>query len=317
MTNSPNVPGPSRWLHGWAILTVVATLPLLFLGAEVTTKGAGMADPQGFRPPWELLEILARDWFRMDIRIEYSHRLAGMVVGTCAMVLALGMWRGEPRRGVRWLGVLVLVLICAQGMFGIFRVDLNAYLGKTLALVHGLFAQIVIATLVCVAVVTSRGWLNDHAEPASPALRRWSLLTVLAIFVQLLFGGMTRHKDFPLGPRGHLLGAFLVVACVLWLIKLALENEQGASRSIKLLVGLVGVQLLLGVETWLSKFYVPSADLPQLQPLSTDPDILSWLRSAHYVVGTAIFATSVVVALQAQRYALRAPVPVRTLEVAL
>src|SRR5581483_4950458 len=156
--------------------------------------GAGMADPQGFRPPWELLQILARDWFRMDLRIEYSHRLAGMVVGTCVIVLLAGLWWGEPRRGVRWLGVLALALICTQGLLGIFRVDLNLYLGKTLALVHGLFAQVVIATLVCVAVVTSRGWLGDRGEPTSPALRRWTLLTVLVVFAQLLFGGMTRHK---------------------------------------------------------------------------------------------------------------------------
>jgi heme A synthase len=307
MTTAPTS-APPRWLHWWAIATVCATLPLLFLGAEVTTKGAGMADPQGFRPPWELLRILARDWFRLDLRIEYSHRLAGFTVGTCAILLVAGLWLAERRRGVRWLGLLALVLICTQGALGIFRVDLNAYFGRTLALVHGLFAQIVIATLVCVAALLSRGW----SEPAavSPALRRWSLLTVLAVFVQLLFGGMTRHKDFPLGPRGHLLGAFLVVACVVWLAKLVLESEQRDSftRSLGILICLVCVQLGVGVETWLSKFYVPSADLPQLAPLSGDPDWLSWLRSAHYVVGTMIFATSVVVALKANRQPLLAPI---------
>jgi hypothetical protein len=121
---------------------------------------------------------------------------------------------------------------------------------------------------------------------------------------------MTRHKDFPLGPRGHLLGAFLVVACVVWLAKLVLESEQRDSftRSLGILICLVCVQLGVGVETWLSKFYVPSADLPQLAPLSGDPDWLSWLRSAHYVVGTMIFATSVVVALKANRQPLLAPI---------
>jgi hypothetical protein len=50
LSHSPLLASP-RWLHAWAVLTVVATLPLLFLGAEVTTKQAGMTDPAGYRHP--------------------------------------------------------------------------------------------------------------------------------------------------------------------------------------------------------------------------------------------------------------------------
>lgn len=324
MTSTNDVPVTPRWLHWWAILTVCATLPLLFLGAEVTTKGVGMADPQGFRPPWELIEIMARDWFRLDIRIEYSHRLAGMVVGTCVIVLLIGLWLAEPRRGVRWLGVLALLLICIQGALGIFRVDLNAYLGRTLALIHGLFAQIVVATLVCLAVVTSRGWARagsdwlgrwllpslaylpedgrTRAEP-TPEFRHWTIFTAVVIIVQLILGGMTRHQDFLFGPRAHLLGAFGVVACVAVLVRMTFDRDQGdgVSGPIFLLAGLVLGQVFLGVETWLSKLSVASTALPQVQPLSADPEFLSWLRSGHYVLGTMIFATSVVLVLKAHR----------------
>ena len=41
-----------RWLHWWAVFTACAALPLVLLGAEVTTKQVGMVDPQGFRAPW-------------------------------------------------------------------------------------------------------------------------------------------------------------------------------------------------------------------------------------------------------------------------
>src|SRR3954454_4975148 len=105
MTSTDDVPVTPRWLHWWAILTVCATLPLLFLGAEVTTKGVGMADPVGLRPPWELLQRLA-DAVGLGLQIEYSHRLAGMVVGTCAIVLAIGLWLAAPGRVARWFGVL-------------------------------------------------------------------------------------------------------------------------------------------------------------------------------------------------------------------
>src|SRR4051812_13307974 len=137
-------PAPPRWLHAWALLTVAATLPLLFLGAEVTTKSAGMADPVGFRWPQEIVRLLA-DATGPGLQIEYSHRLAGFTVGTCVIILALGLWLADPRRWVRWVGILVLALVVTQGLIGRFRVDFNALFGKTAALVHGCFAQVVIA----------------------------------------------------------------------------------------------------------------------------------------------------------------------------
>jgi cytochrome c oxidase assembly protein subunit 15 len=322
MPASDDTPVPPRWLHGLAILTVCATLPLLFLGAEVTTKGVGMVDPVGFRPPGQLVAgLLADEHGNHGLRIEYSHRLAGMVVGTLMIGLAAALWFVEKRRSVRWLGVAALGLVCLQGILGKYRVDLDALFHRNLALVHGLFAQVVIATLVCLAVVLSRGWVADRADATNVTgtLRRWSLLTAVVVLVQLALGGMIRHTHLALGPRGHLLGAFVVTGCVLWLIKLTLESEQRASftRAALILACLLGLQLFLGVETWLSKFHVPTADLPQLEPLSADTGWLSWLRSAHYVAGTMIFAICVVVALKANRRPVVAALSAPVLEAAL
>jgi cytochrome c oxidase assembly protein subunit 15 len=306
-------------LHAWAVLTVLATLPLLFLGAEVTTKGVGMADPVGYRHPWELLQILLDTTGLgaggLGLQIEYSHRIAGFTVGLCAIVLAAGLWLGERRRWVCWVGTLALALVCVQGLLGRYRVDLNALFGRDLALVHGCFAQLVIAALVSVAVFTSRGWVNDHPDvPARPALRRWSLLMVLLVYGQLVLGGVLRHKDFPLGSRLHLAGAFVVVGAVFWLVKVTREGGRpNLALPVKVLVGLVAFQVLLGIEAWLGRaqvFFRPGEPLP---------DYADWLRSAHYVVGTLVFATSVVIALKANRrpVVLTSPAPARTLEGAL
>src|SRR4029077_14662052 len=86
-----------RWLHSWAVLTVCATLPLLLLGAEVTTKQVGMVDPQGFRTPWHMLTVPLKE-MGLGFVIEHSHRLAGFVVGTCIIVLAGGLWFGQSQR---------------------------------------------------------------------------------------------------------------------------------------------------------------------------------------------------------------------------
>lgn len=310
MTTDPKQPTPPRWLHWWAVLTVIATLPLLFLGAEVTTKGVGMADPLGYRHPWEIIQAFGEANF--GLRIEYSHRLAGFTVGTLALALAALLWLFEPRRWVRWAGTLALTLVIVQGLLGRFRVDLNALFGQNLAMLHGCFAQLVIASLVSVALFTSRSWTNSSADtPATPALRRWSLLMTLFVYGQLVLGGLLRHKDFLLGSRLHVIGAFVVFGTLLWLSRLVRESERYGDLKVSLraLHALVGLQILVGVETWMfrSQVYFQQANL------SMHAD---WVRSLHYVVGTLIFSASVVLAWQANRrpVALPSPAPVKQLE---
>jgi cytochrome c oxidase assembly protein subunit 15 len=285
-----------RWLHPWAVLTVVATLPLLLLGAEVTTKGVGMVDERGLRAPWYVFQgALAERG--LGWMIEHGHRLAGWIVGLCVIVLAVGLWRQASRPWLRWLGVVALVAVCVQGTLGIFRIELNALMGKTLALVHGCFAQIVFTLLICLTLFTSRVWASRPAAVGSSNLRAWSVLTVILVFGQLLLGGIVRHQDHPLAARFHLLIAFAVVASALWLTKLALEHDI-APRAVKVLLGLIAVQVFLGVESWIARFTHTSATGTILEPLAVHAD---WFRSLHYLTGTLIFATSVVIALRAQQ----------------
>src|SRR5271166_3964472 len=105
VSNTP-VAAP-RWVHYWAVLTAVVTLPLLLLGAEVTTKQVGMVDPYWPTPPWQLWLSSWRD-SGLGFLIEHGHRLAGYTVGTCTIVLAVSLWLLEPRRWVRWLGLAAL-----------------------------------------------------------------------------------------------------------------------------------------------------------------------------------------------------------------
>jgi cytochrome c oxidase assembly protein subunit 15 len=320
MNSNLNTPGSPRWLHALAVLTVLCTLPLLFLGAGVTSHGVGMVDPRGFRPPWEIVNGLIEN-SGLAWRLEYGHRTFGFLVGLCGIGLAVGCWFFDPRPWMGWVGVLALALICVQGALGIFRVDYNALHGRTFALIHGVFAQLVFAMLVSVALLTSRRWANDSAEEASPALRLWSLVTALLVFGQLLFGGMVRHHDSLLGPRGHLCGAFVVVAAVVWLLKLIRESqarERFAAARI-LFMALLGLQLMLGMESWLAKYYARTeVSHEAIMPV---PMHAEWVRTAHYLVGSLIFATSVSVALLAQRRPAltvdAAPERVRELEGAL
>ncbi len=312
MASDGNIEAP-RWLHFVAVMTVICTLPLLFLGAAVTSHGAGMVDPQGFRPPWVVINTLLED-SRFAWRLEYGHRSFGFLVGMLGIMLAVGCWFFDRRPWMGWVGFLALTMICLQGMLGIFRVDLNALFPRVFAMMHGIFAQLVFATLVSAALLTSRRWANLAGDIGSPALRRCSTIAVLVVFVQLVLGGVARHQESLLGPRGHLFGAFVTVGAILWLLILMKQTENaGASNPFRvervLLMTLLTLQLVLGMESWLARFYVPGSNLPQLAPVPTHQE---WLRTAHYLVGTLIFATTVSVAWIAHRS--RFPVSVAQVE---
>jgi heme A synthase len=284
------------WLRIWAICTACAALPLVAFGAEVTTKNVGMADPVGFRSPTQL-SVQSGDAVSQGLAIEHRHRLAGFVIGTACIVLALGLAlqaRGWLHRSLGWFA---LAFVGLQGILGIYRVNLNALMGPSLALVHGCFAQLVFAFLVAVAVMCSRAWHDSY--PLLPrSLRTFSVGLCLLVYIQVVFGALLRHWMDPIALRLHVLLAFAVVVAVLWLAsRMVVEEADRPTRRLGyLLAALVLVQPILGVEAWIGRF--GTAELPELVPSSLWLDLV---RSGHQILGTLIFATSVALAVLLHR----------------
>ncbi|MBL8793664.1 MAG: COX15/CtaA family protein, partial [Planctomycetia bacterium] len=289
-----------RWLHYWAMLTALLTVPLLFFGAEVTTKKVGMVDPVWPTSPTYLFTEPSAWEKGVGFLIEHGHRLAGWSVGFCVIVLAVGLWVWEPRRWVRWLGVAALLAVINQGLLGGMRVRLNALMGTELALVHGCFGQLVFTLLVGLVLCTSKRWSRqDDVERATgdqAALQGWSLLLTGLLVAQLILGAILRHKGWALGQRGHVLMAFAVVAAIVWLARLVIEGH-GTERNLvwcmRLLGVLMALQLMLGVEAWFVR---------QAAPISVAPGHWLWnrdlVRTAHVLVGSWLLATSGVLTLE-------------------
>jgi cytochrome c oxidase assembly protein subunit 15 len=195
-------------LHAIALLTAVATFPLIFMGGLVTSHGAGMSVPDWPNSyGYNMFTFPPSKWVG-GIFYEHTHRLMGTVVGMLAIALTILAWKNERRRWVRWLATGVLGAVIFQGVLGGLRVVMREL---DLAIVHACFAQGFFCLAALTTVVTSRWWLEapDLSRSAGATAGRRLILgcgfACAAIFAQLIAGAMMRHyraglaiPDFPL-----------------------------------------------------------------------------------------------------------------------
>ncbi len=282
----------SPWLHRLAVSTVCVAMVTLTAGALVTSKNAGMAfrdwptsDGQGMLSyPW--WNDFALDW---DKFLEHGHRLAGVLIGCWAIVLAVAVGLYESRRWVRWLAVGILLGVIAQGVLGGFRVWLDE---RGLAQVHGATAAVVFTLMAILATVLSRGWqesVEAPRRPSSPWIPALAIGTVVLLTLQYLLGGLIRHHGT--GLHEHLVLGLLVTLVVVINTFVADSSPSAwVGRSGWLLLGCVLLQVLLGGAAWVTRFgygpagYVAVAD--SIQQIV--------FRTAHTVLGIVVYMTAVV-----------------------
>jgi heme A synthase len=199
--------------------------------------------------------------------------------------------------------VAALAGVSLQGVVGGLRVLEHARWGLELRILHGCFAQVVLALLVSAAVFAGRGWLAPREAlvrgEGGRRLRRWSLAALGLVYLQIVLGVLLRHTYHPLWQRLHLLTAFAATAAVVWLVKTVLDTRAGGKslrRAAAVLAGLVGLQLILGVEAWMTQ--LAGGALPEMLPLTVQRVAV---RTAHVLGGSLVFAMTVVIALLARR----------------
>ena len=282
------------WLHRFALLTAGATFVLIFAGGLVTSTGAGLAVPDW--PTTFGYNMFLYPWSKMvgGIFYEHSHRLVGSVVGLLTLTLTLLLWIQEPRKWLRWLGVIALGAVIAQGVLGGLRVVL---LQETLAILHASFAQAFFALTVSLVLFTSQEW-REKSEKIQAAdagrLRRLSLLTTTFIYLQLISGAVLRHTGLRLDA--HLLLAALVTIHGLLLTVQILRGHSDQPklvRPVAILGGLLILQLALGLGSYLGKFTTLGVALTPLTVVA--------ITTSHVVTGALMLATSLVLTLRVYR----------------
>ncbi|MFQ5898700.1 MAG: COX15/CtaA family protein [Candidatus Methylomirabilia bacterium] len=282
------------WVHGLALLLCAATLVLLLFGGLVTTTGAALAVPDW--PTTFGYNMFLYPWAKMvgGIFYEHSHRLVGSVVGLLTIAVALALWVAEPRRWVRWLGLLALLLVTVQGLLGGFRV---LFRRETLAVLHGSLAPVFFALTACLALVTSLTWAEEPrvARSAGDVPLKWlALSTTGLLFLQIVLGALLTHLGRQL--EGHLLGAVVLTALIPALALRALKHDSDHPWLGRLglwLAGLLAIQLALGVGAYLYRFTGVPIALGEIWGLA--------IPVAHRLAGALLVAVSLVFTLQVFR----------------
>jgi heme A synthase len=166
-----------------------------------------------------------------------------------------------------------------------------------LRILHGSFAQIVLAVLVSVAVFTSPSWIAGTTCAESSRLRRSARWALALVYLQIVLGVLLRHTYGTLAQRLHLLTAFAALAAVIWLVKVIWEQRDRTLRvSAIFLICAVSVQLLLGVEAWMTQ--LGAGTMPEMLPITTRR---VGIRTAHVLGGSLLLAATVTTVLLTHR----------------
>jgi heme A synthase len=225
--------------------------------------------------------------------------------GLTGLSLLLGIYGTRWRGGsTRLLGVFTLIGVMIQGLLGGIRVRFDALLGTDLAAFHGSFAPLVFTLIICLVGLT--GPVRSRFALFEPKRQRAYAVALFAFaYGQIIFGALLRHHTSSLSQRLHLFTAFVVLGLAILVIKSLVQTPELKNRfkiPARFLMGLLGIQILLGVEAWVGKFGLGiPADLDRL---TTGKAIV---RTLHTHLGAWLLALSgwvmIVFLTQSQRKA--------------
>jgi len=291
------------------------TVLLVLAGSLVTSTDSGLSVPDWPTTyGWNMFTFPPSKWVG-GILYEHGHRLIASTVGFLTIILAVWLWKSEPRRWMKWLGAGALGAVIAQGVLG--GLTVMFFLPAPISTAHAGLAEIFFCITVAIALFTSPRWISGYGGHVvdDSGLRKFATTTTILVYCQILIGATMRHTgaglaipDFPL-MFGHLwpthwdakiavhfahrAGALCVLVSILATATAVFRRTFRGElrRPAALLVLLVAMQITLGALTVLSRRDV-------------------WINSFHVVCGALVLTTSLVLTLRTWR-AKFAPGPVR------
>ena len=287
--NSTYHPG----VHKFAVFVLLWTVLLFVAGALVTSNVAALSVPdwpKSFGTWFPSLRQLAGGAF-----FEHSHRVIAGVLGLLLVVETVMIWLKDERKWLRWFALTAVGGVVVQAILGgeVVRELLHYWL----PVLHACFAQVMFGAILCLAVFTSKWWIEEHKQlqdRGGISIHALALLNAVVMFVQVFFGAAFRHQYAAIWP--HLVGSAVVLGMMIWtawVLRKRFEDSPELTFGRTLLHNMVGLQILLGVAAYWSRF--STADAPQPMP------VMVILTVVHTVFGALVFATAILVVLMCYR----------------
>ena len=257
------------WQYEFFVSVSLLVFLMLVTGGLVTGLEAGLAVPDWPNSYghnmllYPLTEMISSE--NDGIFFEHAHRLTGMFVGLASLVMLVCAWRWSSNKVVRAIATVVFFMVCLQGLLGGLRVTGYLTLSQDrellnpnvwIGVVHGVVGQLIFAGFVWIAAMMSPAWKDDStANKTNRGDVRLGWVLVCSMVLQLILGAVYRHMlgDETLAPKAthilytHIFIAFVVlIVVVIFALRLLAYDHRVLKTYGKLLLTLVGVQLLLG-----------------------------------------------------------------------
>lgn len=284
----------NRAHHAFAVFVACATFVVITAGALVTSNDAGLSVPDW---PTSFGYLVKVPRFVGGVRYEWSHR---MVAGTLvSLTLGIAIWTllAEKRRWLRWLAVGAFCTVIAQAILGGLTVLLLQ--PPWVSTAHATVAQTFFCIAVAIALFTGRKWVEEQPrvefDRRRPSLFTLTWLSIFALYVQLILGGMFRHHGMSWWP--HVVNAATVSFVLAWTAVRAISvysHIEAVRRPAIVMLSLLIAQLCLGFTAFVTRIaWGRNAVQPELPMVAA--------TVAHVAVGALLLATTVVLAIQVWR----------------
>jgi heme a synthase len=305
----------------FAMVAAATIFLLLITGGLVTGLEAGLAVPDWPNSFGHNMLLYPVSEMKGGVYYEHAHRLFGMLVGVTTFTMVLVVFREDRRTWVRALACFALFMVCVQGLMGGLRVTGTLTLSQEaaqltpstlIAIAHGIFGQIVFATMALLAALLTMQWksvvaLRDFAGASS--VRVLTIIAPFVLLVQLFLGASYRHLQVPphdglpayhpiWAMHGHI--GFSIIAALA--VLLAASRMSAAARetpALKLLgtcatfmITILIVQVLLGLLAYVAVLVRKDAAIPLWELMFT---------SAHQATGALLFAATIMGAAWSRR----------------
>jgi heme o synthase len=297
-------------VHRFAIATAFATYLLILIGGLVHGTGSSLACPD-----WPTCYGTMMPHMEGGVLVEHSHRLAAgtVVILTLALAVMLTRSAAPEQRRLRPFGWLAVGLVFAQALLGGITVLLR--LPTPISTAHTGTSLLFFLTVLYIAARSRPASAVALVAPRAalpPRATTLAILSAVAVYFQMVLGGLVRHSgaalactDVPLcrgavWPDAHptvLIQALhrlnaLVVGSLVVAAAVATWRAARGRRDLRALAAtgplLVVVQIALGVRA-----------------VQTFLDLAT--VEAHLAVATALLATQALVVLRGRPDAAPAP----------